>query len=224
MSSAAAVAHDPEDRGEAVRDAVHVSGLTVRGGSQLYKTSLTPLRLDRLARVLDTTLELAAAGGFDGVRMREVTTRAGVALGTIYRYFNSREHLIYVATSEWLAVIANDALAATAGEPDLAERCIQQARHMQRAILEKPRLLSAWARATTSRDPEVMLDVRQGMTHDQHLWPDIEGLDQELARTLATSVRQIWYAGVVQWAFGQKDLHEVWDDQERLIRCLLRGH
>jgi AcrR family transcriptional regulator len=223
VSHAAAVAQDLGARGDTVGGVLLVSGLTVRGGSRLYNTRLTAGQLERIARVLETTLELAADGGFDAVRMRKVTTRSGVALGTIYRYFNSREHLIYVATSEWLAVIAKDALVATAGERDLTERCIQQARHMQRAILDKPRLLSAWARATTSRDTEVMLDARQGMTHDEHLWPDIEDLDQELAHTLATSVKQIWYAGVVQWAFGQRDLHEVFDDQERLIRCLLRS-
>src|SRR4249920_4236691 len=51
----------------------------------------------RRRRVIDATLELAAGGGFDAVQMRDVATEAGVALGTVYRYFSSKERLLLEA-------------------------------------------------------------------------------------------------------------------------------
>ena len=54
----------------------------------------------RRRRVIDATLQLAAGGGFDAVQMRDVAAEAGVALGTVYRYFESKERLLLEANLE----------------------------------------------------------------------------------------------------------------------------
>src|SRR5881227_1104171 len=52
---------------------------------------------DRRKRILDATLALASKGGYDAVQMRAVAERADVALGTLYRYFPSKIHLLVSA-------------------------------------------------------------------------------------------------------------------------------
>src|ERR1700681_4064696 len=52
---------------------------------------------DRHKRILDATLALASKGGYDAVQMRTVSERADVALGTLYRYFPSKIHLLVSA-------------------------------------------------------------------------------------------------------------------------------
>ena len=52
---------------------------------------------DRRKRILDATITLAAQGGFDAVQMRAVAEQADVALGTLYRYFPSKIHLLVSA-------------------------------------------------------------------------------------------------------------------------------
>src|SRR5262252_10844841 len=49
---------------------------------------------ERRKRILDATLALASKGGYDAVQMREVAEHADVALGTLYRYFPSKIHLL----------------------------------------------------------------------------------------------------------------------------------
>src|SRR6516225_2382214 len=49
---------------------------------------------ERRRRILDATLALASKGGYEAVQMREVADRADVALGTLYRYFPSKIHLL----------------------------------------------------------------------------------------------------------------------------------
>ena len=49
---------------------------------------------ERRQRSLDATLMLASRGGYEAVPMRAVADRAGVALGTLYRYFPSKVHLL----------------------------------------------------------------------------------------------------------------------------------
>src|SRR3954466_180656 len=52
---------------------------------------------DRRKRILDATIALATKGGYDAVQMRTVAERAEVALGTLYRYFPSKIHLLVSA-------------------------------------------------------------------------------------------------------------------------------
>ena len=56
--------------------------------------ALTASQAARRERVLRTALELGSSGGYDAVQMRDVAASAGVALGTIYRYFESRDALL----------------------------------------------------------------------------------------------------------------------------------
>src|SRR5271168_1736790 len=52
---------------------------------------------ERRKRILDATLALASKGGYEAVQMRTVAERADVALGTLYRYFPSKIHLLVSA-------------------------------------------------------------------------------------------------------------------------------
>src|SRR5258708_29781149 len=63
--------------------------------------ALTRSQVARRSRVLAAAIELAAEGGYDAVQMRDVATRAQVALGTIYRYFSSKDQLLAAALVQW---------------------------------------------------------------------------------------------------------------------------
>ena len=74
-----------------------------RPAGQGYVTSTTALtedelgssaQRDRRRRMLDATIMLATKGGYDAVQMRAVAENADVALGTLYRYFPSKIHLL----------------------------------------------------------------------------------------------------------------------------------
>src|SRR5580693_7947515 len=57
---------------------------------------------ERRKRILDATLALASKGGYEAVQMRTVAERADVALGTLYRYFPSKIHLLVSALAREL--------------------------------------------------------------------------------------------------------------------------
>ena len=63
---------------------------------------LTDRQAERRQRVLVAAIDLAAEGGYDSVQMREVAERADVALGTLYHYFSSKDHLLAESLNEWL--------------------------------------------------------------------------------------------------------------------------
>lgn len=49
---------------------------------------------DKRAKLLDAALGLFETRGFDGVAVPEIAAKAGVAVGTVYRYFETKEALV----------------------------------------------------------------------------------------------------------------------------------
>jgi len=49
---------------------------------------------DKRARLLAAALDLFETRGFDGVAVPEIAAKAGVAVGTVYRYFETKEALV----------------------------------------------------------------------------------------------------------------------------------
>ena len=80
---------------------------------------------DRHRRILDATLALASKGGYEAVQMRTVAERADVALGTLYRYFPSKIHLLVSALARAL-VVAIEPLLSWSWYPRarLGHRCV----------------------------------------------------------------------------------------------------
>src|SRR5579864_5401115 len=70
---------------------------TPAGGALAADELGSSAQRDRRKRILDATLALASKGGYDAVQMRAVAERADVALGTLYRYFPSKIHLLVSA-------------------------------------------------------------------------------------------------------------------------------
>lgn len=49
---------------------------------------------DKRAKLLDAALNLFETRGFDGVAVPEIAAKAGVAVGTVYRYFETKDALV----------------------------------------------------------------------------------------------------------------------------------
>src|SRR4026207_775860 len=102
---------------------------------------------DRRKRILDATIELASRGGFDAVQMRAVAEKADVALGTLYRYFPSKIHLLVSA----LARQFEDTQAAVGPRPvpgdTRSERVIYVLKRATRGMQGDPHLTEALTRA-----------------------------------------------------------------------------
>lgn len=56
---------------------------------------------EKRPRILEAALDLFEARGFDGVAVPEIALKAGVATGTIYRYFDDKEALVNALYRHW---------------------------------------------------------------------------------------------------------------------------
>lgn len=57
------------------------------------------------AEIIDAALELFATQGFDATSMEQVADGAGVSRRTIYRYFPTKDDLVFESPRQWLEVL-----------------------------------------------------------------------------------------------------------------------
>ena len=55
----------------------------------------------RRDRIVQATEQLISVKDYESLQMKDITAAAGVALGTTYRYFNSKDHLVAEALLAW---------------------------------------------------------------------------------------------------------------------------
>lgn len=63
--------------------------------------SLIPSQRARRQRIVVAALELLERSTYEKIQMRDIAEAANVALGTVYRYFASKEHLFAAVLLEW---------------------------------------------------------------------------------------------------------------------------
>ncbi len=101
---------------------------TTTSGNSLSVDDLgSTAQRERRQRILDATYALAREGGYDAVQMRAVADQADVALGTLYRYFPSKVHLLVSALAREFE--RTDDLAARRRDPRRHHRRARHPRH-----------------------------------------------------------------------------------------------
>jgi TetR/AcrR family transcriptional regulator, cholesterol catabolism regulator len=63
--------------------------------------SLTDAQRARRERIVEAAIDAMLSTEYSQIQMRDVTASAGVALGTTYRYFASKNHLLAEALLSW---------------------------------------------------------------------------------------------------------------------------
>jgi AcrR family transcriptional regulator len=168
--------------------------------------TLTPNQAARRERVIDAALELAAEGGYDAVQMRDVAGRAQVALGTIYRYFSSKDHLLAAAQVELWRDQAERFLQRPPEGATAADRVVAVLERAMRGAEREPRRTAALVTATSSPDPAVrdcQLEVMSIM--DRVLEEAMADVDAERRVQVALTLRQVWFAWLLGWVNGWND-------------------
>ncbi|HET6914706.1 MAG TPA: TetR family transcriptional regulator [Acidimicrobiales bacterium] len=186
-------------------------------------TPLTPKAAERRQRIVEAAIELGTQGGYDAVHMRDVAGKADVALATVYRYFESKDHLLSAAISQWTAQLQARLTRSPAQGGAPVDMLVDVLRRASRALERRPLLASALVRALTSPDPGVASAARQvrGQIKEMAL-PYLEGLSGEDVEGVVGVLSHVWNSSLIIWANGQAPISTVGDELESAARLLLR--
>jgi AcrR family transcriptional regulator len=184
-------------------------------------TALERSQAARRRRVLDATLELAAEGGFDAVQMRDVAAAADVALGTLYRYFSSKERLLLEAMVEQQEDLRRHLEAHPAPGATAVERVVVVLSRANASLFRYPDVTAAMVRAFgASRPEDADIVERVGVIMTSIITGAI-GSGTARDRRVARVLQQVWLSSLVGWVGGVDPPSRVDEDLEAAARLLL---
>jgi len=185
---------------------------------------LSPPQLARRARVLEAAIDLAAQGGYDDVQMREVAHRAGVAMGTIYRYFDSKDQLLAAALVDWSDRMAQFLEARPPVGATPSERLIDVIRRASRNIERNPQLTAALITGVTSAEAGVrQYQDEVARCLERMLSSGLDGVAPAEQEGILRILRHVWFAALLGWVNGWRGVRSVGEELEFAARYLLGG-
>lgn len=191
--------------------------------THIIHRQLSPSQRERRQRILDAATRLAEEGGYEAVGMKEVAADAGVSLGTVYRYFSSKDHLLAEALRDWGSVLGQRLKAHPPRARTAAGRVASVFRRMARGVEERPELGAALTRAMLSTDPSAFAN-REGLTAMMREWIDIALGDEPIPNRADVSavLAHVCFGCMVGLANGQRTPRQIGDELERTVHMLVR--
>lgn len=112
-----------------------------RAYEAIMASSRRASREDKRRRIIDAAVEVFAAKGFFGARVAEIAEAAGVADGTIYLYFRSKDEMLISLFEEKMGEINRRFVTLLSQFDDPAEKLRQYVVEHLALVAEQPRLM-----------------------------------------------------------------------------------
>jgi TetR/AcrR family transcriptional regulator, cholesterol catabolism regulator len=195
---------------------------------------LAASQLRRIRRIVDAAVALAEEGGFENVRLRDVADASGVALGTLYKYFHSKEDILLFALNEETERLES----AVAQRPPRGGAAVGRMTELfaraTRGLTRRPKFAKAVLRAIASGDDATAAKVagfhlrmlRMVLAAMRDEAPDLtRPMDQTPGspreQQIATLLAHVWFAALVGWSGGLHPTRTVTERMRDAIALLL---
>ncbi|WP_460973848.1 TetR family transcriptional regulator [Prescottella soli] len=189
---------------------------------------MTDAQRERRRHLTDTVIAMLAETGPDGIQMREVSERSGVALGTLYRYFPAKQHLLAASMVAWNEILAERLAEERAtgrrsrAHASVLDRVVDLYTRQMKAFQRGPNFARLEVELQTSDDPYVRdtLDERSAANRTA-LFELMEGVPAELARLASLSIGSTMLNSLVLWTTGRIGYPEALRNVQDVSRLVL---
>lgn len=187
--------------------------------------AMSPRQLERRQNLLSAALALVNETGVERLQMKQVSERSGVALGTAYRYFSSKDHLLAAAIADWHRLLLADLVAdlrGPRGGPTGTDRVVRFVRHGMRAYQRQPQLARLRVSVAASTDPFASEALQSLVRADDAA---LNAVMAQVPPGAGDVVRHIvghaWQGELTAWVTGRTTLDDARRRLEDVVRLVL---
>jgi AcrR family transcriptional regulator len=183
--------------------------------------------------IVDAAVAQAERGGFEGVRLRDVAEASDVALGTLYKYFRSKEDILLFALQEEMEKLEAALAARPARGETPVDRLADFFTRATRGLTRRPNLARAALRAVAAGERDLAEKVAGFHLRTARLiaaslrgeapapgGPQA-GLGDARESEIASVLDHVWFASLVGWAGGLHGVREVTERVRSAAHLLL---
>jgi len=187
-------------------------------------TSLTEKQSARRERVIAAAFALAEEGGYEAVQMRDVAARADVALGTVYRYFSSKDQLLAAAWTHWRSQLERRLHGQPLQGDTRADRVLDFLMRATRPLERRPRLAEALLKSFTSPHTQAAGHQREVASWMTRIVLDaLDGLPDADQQDIREVLGHVWYSVLLAWVNERIDAERMHALLETSCRLLVDG-
>ncbi|WP_084780676.1 TetR family transcriptional regulator [Planobispora rosea] len=164
----------------------------------------------RRKRIVQAAAALASRGGVEAMQMRTVAERAGVALGTLYRYFPSKMDLVVAVVGEEIDLLENSIERRPPSAATPPGRAVDVLMRATRGLMREPELADALIRSLIMAEVDTPFGDRMaGLL----LRVAGNGLTAETATeeqfALASSLASVWVHELLEMLRGRRTHEQI---------------
>jgi AcrR family transcriptional regulator len=184
----------------------------------------SPEQHDRRRRILRAATRIGSEKAVERVQMHEVAKAAGVAIGTLYRYFPSKTHLFTAVMADQVERFQGNVRQAGPGaapEDFVGDLLVRASRE----LLSRPMLANAMLQSTNAATVATASDAVKIDTTFREIVLTALGIEAATVRdvTLVRLLMQCWY-GVLQSSLnGRASMADLENDIRLACHLLLAG-
>lgn len=177
---------------------------------------LRPDQRERRQRIVDTAAVLMVETDYERIQVRDVCDRSGVALGTFYRYFNSKDHVFALALLEWAARFPGRVAAVRASTTkDRVRGAYHQA---VRAFERVPRVYATMLHLQSTTDPHAAEVFRRYFERTNAAFGSaLADLPADRRSDVVAVMDAVLSTGLTSWRLGRTPIADVYDLIDRAI-------
>jgi TetR/AcrR family transcriptional regulator, cholesterol catabolism regulator len=189
---------------------------------QTLTRPLTRAQQARRQRFIDAAMVLGLDGGYDAVQMRDVADRVDVAMGTLYRYFTGKDHLLAATLVHWVEQLDVRIRRHPPQGDHPADRVLDVLDRALRAMERLPRLVAAVFTSLSSPD-SAAVGCQQQITvlMAAIIARAMGGPASPDMSQRAHMIGYVWYSALVGWINGWSTIARVYDELGVAVRLLL---
>ncbi len=153
---------------------------------------------------------LASRGGVEAMQMRTVAERAGVALGTLYRYFPSKMDLVVAVVAEEIDLLETSIQRRPPRAATPARRAVDVLMRATRGLMREPELADALVRSLIISNVQTdfgdrITDLLLRVSSQADSQAARRGLEWSLCNALAN----VWVAELLEILKGRRTVEQV---------------
>jgi len=184
--------------------------------------SPTASQFARRERIVKVALDLLVNADYEKIQMKDVAEASDVALGTVYRYFTSKEHLFAAVQLEWVKSLHRQILRRPPTGQSNLERLSQVLHKSVRAFQIQPQFYRVLLVLEVAKDPfaKELFEVMSRETEATY-GESLSGVDPKTASDLLGVVLAVLGAELRSWVLGRQSIDEVKQNIDAALSLLL---
>lgn len=128
---------------------------------RFYSSTFANLPPEKRERIISVITEEFADNGFEHTSILQIAKRSGISVGSVYKYFESKETMFMMVVREGLSELENTLRNISISDDDVALKTEYVLRELLRFSREKPALVKLYCAITTDGNNDFITGFSQ---------------------------------------------------------------